>query len=309
MLGALAIGVGYVAAASAPSLCLFAMAQRLLRLRHVDRIRPADRRHLTLVRAPPRHCRRHLRLRQLFRRRDLAADRAAFHRRRRLARDASRHRHFLLRRAAAARAFCCGRRRDCTRHAAENARACRQRLRHFTGALQVLLCDRRRRLLRRHVDAAGSSRRLLRRSRLRRRARRRHARDHDGVRHRQPDRVGIYRRLRRRPAHAAAWLVPASRRAAAVCAVRRPDVALRHFRAVRPVPGRHRAELRHHRARVFFAARSGRPARCHPDGDAVRHGVRAAGCRALSSISPAPTVSLSSTALRGTAQRGRSSSG
>ena len=41
--------------------------------------------------------------------------------------------------------------------------------------------------------------------------------------------------------------------------VRQSDVALRDLGAVRPVPGRHRADVRHHRARVFRAAR--RPAR------------------------------------------------
>ena len=39
--------------------------------------------------------------------------------------------------------------------------------------------------------------------------------------------------------------------------VRRPGVAVRDLGAVRPVPGRHRAELRDHRARVFPPAEAG----------------------------------------------------
>ena len=41
--------------------------------------------------------------------------------------------------------------------------------------------------------------------------------------------------------------------AAALRVVRRAGVALRDFRAVRPVPGRHRADVRDHRARSIFA--------------------------------------------------------
>ena len=71
-------------------------------------------------------------------------------------------------------------------------------------------------LLRGDVDAAGSHRRLLRRSRLRRRPRRRHAGVDDGVRHRRPHRFGIYRRPRRRLAHADAGVGAAGRRAIAL---------------------------------------------------------------------------------------------
>ena len=56
---------------------------------------------------------------------------------------------------------------------------------------------RRHRLLRRHVDAAGAHRRLLRRPRLRRRARRRDAVADAGLRHRQPHRLRIHRRPHR----------------------------------------------------------------------------------------------------------------
>ena len=74
-----------------------------------------------------------------------------------------------------------------------------------------------------------------------------------GLRHRQPDRLGLHRRPHRRRAHAAARLGAARRGAVALSAVRRPVLALRDLGAVRPVPGRHRAELRHHRARIFPA--------------------------------------------------------
>ena len=57
---------------------------------------------------------------------------------------------------------------------------------------------RQHRLLRGDVDAAGSHRRLLRRSRLRRGARRRNAVADAGLRHHQPDRLGISRRPDRR---------------------------------------------------------------------------------------------------------------
>ncbi len=52
----------------------------------------------------------------------------------------------------------------------------------------------------------------------------------------------------------------AGRSAAAVSVLRRPDVALHYFGAVRPVPGRHRPELCDHRAGIFPAGR-GRDAR------------------------------------------------
>ena len=65
---------------------------------------------------------------------------------------------------------------------------------------------RRHRLLRRHGDAAGPYRRLLRRPRLWHRARRGDAVDHDGVRHREPARLGLDRRPDRRPQDPAAGL-------------------------------------------------------------------------------------------------------
>ena len=75
----------------------------------------------------------------------------------------------------------------------------------------------------------------------------------------------------------------ARRRAGAVPAVRRAGIALRHLGAVRPVPGRHRAVLRHHRARVLFAAggrRAGRQRSSRPRCSAWRS---ADGCPARSS--------------------------
>ncbi len=57
-------------------------------------------------------------------------------------------------------------------------------------------------------------------------------------------------------------------------AVRRARLAVRDFRVVRPVPRWHRARLRHHRARVLFTEGS-RSARGHGDhGDHIRHGTR-----------------------------------
>ena len=119
---------------------------------------------------------------------------------------------------------------------------------------------RRRRLLRRDVDAAGAYRRLLRRPRLRRRARRRDAVDDARLRHHQPrsrsgfiaDRIGGVRTL----------LLGSVLQGVALFLYLWFDglvLALRDLGAVRPVPGRHRAELRHHRARIFLAA--AKPAR------------------------------------------------
>ena len=61
--------------------------------------------------------------------------------------------------------------------------------------------------------------------------------------------------------------------------LRRPDVALRHLNPVRPVPGRHRAELCDHRARIFPAAGSGGARRHRVRGQRCRHGVRRLGGR------------------------------
>ena len=126
------------------------------------------------------------------------------------------------------------------------------------AVLQPRAGARRDRLLRRDVDAAGAYRRLLRRPRLRSGARRADAVADARLRHRQPARLRLHRRPDRRRRHADPRLDPAMRGAAAVPAVRRPDVALCHLRPVRPVAGRHRAELCADRAPVF--SRRARPA-------------------------------------------------
>ena len=81
---------------------------------------------------------------------------------------------------------------------------------------------RRHRLLRGDGDAAGAYRRLLRRSRLRPGARRRDAVVDAGVRHRQPDRLGLSRRPDRRHPHAADRLGGAGVCAAVLSVLRQP---------------------------------------------------------------------------------------
>ena len=56
-------------------------------------------------------------------------------------------------------------------------------------------------------------------------------------------------------------------------AVRRPHPALRDLDPVRPVPGRHRADVCHHRARVFPAAAGRHAGRARHHGDHPRHGA------------------------------------
>ena len=109
---------------------------------------------------------------------------------------------------------------------------------------------------------------------------------------------GVDLRPHRRPAHAAARLGAAGRRAAALPAVRRAGVAVRDLGAVRPVPGRHRAVVRDHRARAL--SRRTRPARASAPSSWPRCSAwrSAAGCRARSSTSPARTTPRSSTASR-----------
>ena len=70
---------------------------------------------------------------------------------------------------------------------------------------------------------------------------------------------GLHRRPHRRPGDAAARLRAAGRRAVPLSPVRRPCFAVRDLGAVRTVPGRHRADVRDHRARVFLATGSGHP--------------------------------------------------
>ena len=112
-------------------------------------------------------------------------------------------------------------------------------------------------------------------------ARRRDAVADAGLRHRQPHRLGLHRRPHRRPAHAAARLGRC--RASRCCSILPFDGLTSLYvdlGAVRPVPGRHRAELRHHRARVLPAARSRRARRHRASWRRCSAWRSAAGCRA-----------------------------
>src|SRR6266576_1386458 len=139
------------------------------RLQRRRPLRAAGRRRLALVRETPRRCRRHRRLGQLHRRRPLAADRRADDPRVRLAYDLSFGRRFLPGdddpAGADAETPAAGPRRNPDR---------RGRAPLAGGTRPVAQCAAGavggggHRLLRRHVDAAGPYRRLLRRSRLRR---------------------------------------------------------------------------------------------------------------------------------------------
>ena len=96
LIGAVALSVGYVAAANANSLWQFALAHGvLIAARRRGRLRADRRRHLALVHAASRHRRGDRGIRQLSRRRVLAANGAAFRADGRLAADAYRHRRGL----------------------------------------------------------------------------------------------------------------------------------------------------------------------------------------------------------------------
>src|SRR5262249_17986228 len=86
--------------------------------------------------------------------------------------------------------------------------------------------------------------------------------------------IRIYRRPHWGCWHITAWLDSARCGPVPLSLVRRPDLALRNFGTVRPLPGRHRPELRHHRARVFPATRSAAPPWAYIDGNVARHGAR-----------------------------------
>ena len=262
-LGAVALALGYVARGlRRDAVAVHAGARPADRRRQLRDVRAAGRRHVAVVHAPARHRRGDLRQRQLPRRHRLAADRAALHRRRRLARRPIRRSAcsasstmlplaLLLRRPPPAH------------DAGRRGRRRRPRHAHALGlspaALQALLVVAGCRCCVAMSMPQVHHRRLLRRPRLRRRARRPDAVADARLRHREPARLRLDLRPHRRLAHAAARLGAAGRRAAAVPAVRRAGVALRDLGAVRPVPGRHRADLRDHRARVLPAA--ARPAR------------------------------------------------
>jgi hypothetical protein len=93
-------------------------------------------------------------------------------------------------------------------------------------------------------------------------ARRRDALADDGLRHRQPDRVRLPRRQDRRHPDAADRIAGAGLCAGVLPVLRQPELALPDLGDVRPVPGRHRAELCDHRARGDAGV---------PGGDAGRH--------------------------------------
>ncbi len=131
-----------------------------------------------------------------------------------------------------------------------------------------------RRLLRGHVHAAGAHRRLLWRPRLWRSAWRRDALLDAGLRHRQPPHFRMDRGSNRRPRDASARVDAAGDCAVPLSAIHQFAVALSDLCAVRPFPGRDRAELRHRRARVLRTWRGRNTGRRRPDGNSLRHGAR-----------------------------------
>ncbi len=144
----------------------------------------------------------------------------------------------------------------------------------FTGRAAGAAVHRGCSVLRRDVDAAGAYRRVLRRSRLRPRARCGDAVVDACGRHRQPADFRLDRRSHRRPAHAAAGFGLAGRGTARIPVHQWNHVAVPGVRDVRLVSGRHRAELCADRARIFHAKGSGRAGRHDSHGHIVRHGAR-----------------------------------
>ena len=245
--------------------------------RHVGLFRDlfaVDCRRIAMVHAQPRHRHGHRRLRQLSQCDAVGADRAGPRAGLRLASDACHHRPLLSRDHVAAgdgvpapAALSGVDRRRC------RFRWSAGRPRNFSpGPTDAADC-RWHRMLRRHVDAASAHRCLLRRSRIRRGARRGDAVVDDGLRHRQPAAIGLDFRLHRRPAHAGAWLTAAGTGPAAVPAFGCPDVALRGVGPVRPVPGRHHSELCADRARILSRARGRHAHRPVRHRDHRRHGA------------------------------------
>ena len=212
---------------------------------------------------PPRHRGRDRVVRQLSRRRDLAAADPVLHLDLRLAHDADRHRRVLRRRHAAADRWRCA-------AARRRMPACGARRGAAPASSASLGIS-----LERADGAAGASRASPAASPCR--CRRSTSSPIAAISATAPARgaemlslmlgfgiisrvaCGLHRRPDRRRGDAAARLGAAGRRAVPLSAVRRPGLALRDLGAVRPVPGRHRADVRHHRARVFLAA--ARPAR------------------------------------------------
>ena len=210
LLGAVSLGVGFIAAGAAPGLLVFALAQGLLIgfLGSSATFAPlvADtslwftrRRGIAVAICVSGN---------YLAGRAVAARAAVLLRQRRLAHDLHRRRRILLAGDAAARAGAapagasarhlgerCGRTAglvDAARHGARHA--------------AVLALRRRRGLLRGDVDAPGAHRRLLRRSRLCRGARRRNAVADARLRHCQPAGLGLDLGSHRRPADAPARL-------------------------------------------------------------------------------------------------------
>ena len=174
------------------------------RARQLGHVRPADRRHLALVHAPARHRGRAsappatISPARSGRRSCSTSSPATAG-----ARPISASALFCLVDHAAARR-CCLRRRIRARMTRPRpptaAGRAHGRCGLSPGRAAGAARRRRRGLLRRHVDAAGAHRRLLRRPRLRRRARRRDALGDARLRHRQPPRLGLHRRPHRRAA-------------------------------------------------------------------------------------------------------------
>ena len=113
-------------------------------------------------------------------------------------------------------------------------------------------------------------------------ARGRDAVDDAGHGRRQPAGLGLHRRPDRRRRHADPGLGAAVPGAAVLPALRRPDLALPRLGAVRPLAGRHRAELRADRARIFPGRGGRHPGQPRADGDRRSAWRWAAGCRARS---------------------------
>src|ERR1044072_6669405 len=146
--------------------------------------------------------------------------------------------------------------------------------RHVAERLDGAALGRGPRVLRRDVDAAGAYRRVLRRPRLRRRARCRDAVADARLRRCQPRRLRFHRRSYRRAQDIARRLGAADLRPGSLSRLRRAAVALSDLGAIRPGARRHRAGPCHDRARILPAGRGGLAGRHRDHGDPGRDGVR-----------------------------------
>ena len=164
-----------------------------------NRLRADDGGHFPLVREAARARGRRRCVRQLLRRNDLALPDEPRDAADRLAGNLRRHRRHRRRHRAAARFGDAPQAlRGRVRASGGGDRGRARRCRHIAAAADGPLGSRGLLLLRRNVDAAGSSRRLLRRSWLRRRAGRSDAVADDGARHRLAHWLGLRRRRNRR---------------------------------------------------------------------------------------------------------------